>query len=99
MDSDLLKKEINFILLSINTAKGQEVVGADGVVYKDVGPMTAKRYQDQIVLLHLLLAQEHDQVAKQALPEYNLDGKGVPFTLTAQEIRLLNEFAEKEIIV
>jgi len=74
----------------------QEVVGADGVVYKDVGPMTAKRYQDQIVLLHLLLAQEHDQVAKQALPEYNIDGKGVPFILTAQEIRLLDEFAEKE---
>merc|ERR1712198_359009 len=74
----------------------QETVGADGVVYKDIGPMTAKRYEDQIVLLHLLLAQEHDQVAKQALPEYNLDGKGVPFTLTAHEIKLLKEFAEKE---
>ena len=74
----------------------QKTVGADGVLYKNVGSMTAKRYEDQIVLLHLLLAREHDQVAKKALSEYNLNGKGVPFTLTAQEIRLLEEFAEKE---
>merc|ERR1719450_1752784 len=67
----------------------------DGVTYRDVGPATTKRYQDQLVLLHLLLAQEHDQVCKEVFPEKNIDGKGVSFTLTAHEIDTLHDYAEK----
>ena len=73
----------------------QKIEGSDGVSYHNVGPQTAKRYQDQVVLLHLLLAQEHDKVCKNVFPEYNIENKGVSFTLTAKEIETLEMFAEK----
>jgi len=73
----------------------QKIEGSDGVTYHNVGPQTAKRYQDQVVLLHLLLAQEHDKVCKNVFPEYNIENKGVSFTLTAKEIETLEMFAEK----
>merc|ERR1711936_1377137 len=67
----------------------------EGVTYHDVGPQTAKRYQDQVVLLHLLLAQEHDQVCKQVFQEHNIENKGVSFTMTADEINTLEKFAKE----
>eukprot|EP00092_Neocalanus_flemingeri_P077982 GFUD01096917.1.p1 GENE.GFUD01096917.1~~GFUD01096917.1.p1 ORF type:complete len:439 (+),score=104.91 GFUD01096917.1:86-1402(+) len=74
-----------------NTQKTQ----VDGVSYHDVGPQTAKRYEDQIVLLHLLLAQEHDQACKEVFPEHSIQNKGVSFILTAEEIETLNIHAEQ----
>eukprot|EP00092_Neocalanus_flemingeri_P077983 GFUD01096918.1.p1 GENE.GFUD01096918.1~~GFUD01096918.1.p1 ORF type:complete len:448 (+),score=104.41 GFUD01096918.1:86-1429(+) len=74
-----------------NTQKTQ----VDGVSYHDVGPQTAKRYEDQIVLLHLLLAQEHDQACKEVFPEHSIQNKGVSFILTAEEIEALNIHAEQ----
>jgi len=68
-----------------------------GVTYHDVGPQTAKRYQDQVVLLHLLLAQEHDQVCKHVFQEYNIVNKGVSFTMNTEEINTLEKFAEESL--
>eukprot|EP00092_Neocalanus_flemingeri_P058941 GFUD01070341.1.p1 GENE.GFUD01070341.1~~GFUD01070341.1.p1 ORF type:complete len:445 (-),score=97.55 GFUD01070341.1:377-1711(-) len=74
-----------------NTQKTQ----VDDVFYSDVGPQTAKRYEDQIVLLHLLLAQEHDQACKEVFPEHSIQNKGVSFILTAEEIEALNIHSEQ----
>eukprot|EP00092_Neocalanus_flemingeri_P040819 GFUD01044437.1.p1 GENE.GFUD01044437.1~~GFUD01044437.1.p1 ORF type:complete len:376 (+),score=83.83 GFUD01044437.1:73-1200(+) len=74
-----------------NTQKTQ----VDDVTYPDVGPQTAKRHKDQIVLLHLLLAQEHDQACKEVFPEHSIQNKGVSFILTAEEIETLNIHAEQ----
>ena len=71
-------------------------VRANRVVLKDVIKGIANRYDDQLVLLNLLLAQHHNQAAKQVLPEYNVDNQGVPFLLTMKEIRILDQFAKKE---
>eukprot|EP00092_Neocalanus_flemingeri_P085153 GFUD01107108.1.p1 GENE.GFUD01107108.1~~GFUD01107108.1.p1 ORF type:complete len:450 (-),score=107.92 GFUD01107108.1:132-1481(-) len=74
-----------------NTQKTQ----VNDVTYHDVGPQTAKRYEDQIVLLHILLAQEHDQACKEVFPEHSIQNKGVSFILTAEEIEALNIHAEQ----
>eukprot|EP00092_Neocalanus_flemingeri_P025211 GFUD01027342.1.p1 GENE.GFUD01027342.1~~GFUD01027342.1.p1 ORF type:complete len:297 (-),score=61.92 GFUD01027342.1:216-1043(-) len=74
-----------------NTQKTQ----VNDVTYHDVGPRTAKRYEDQIVLLHLLLAQEHDQAGKEVFPEHSIQNKGVSFIVTAEEIEALNIHAEQ----
>eukprot|EP00092_Neocalanus_flemingeri_P028391 GFUD01030829.1.p1 GENE.GFUD01030829.1~~GFUD01030829.1.p1 ORF type:complete len:448 (+),score=95.58 GFUD01030829.1:107-1450(+) len=64
------------------------------VTYHNVGPQTAKRYEDQIVLLHLLMAQEHDLACKLVFPEHSIQNKGVSFILTAEELETLNMHAE-----
>jgi len=88
-----LKQEGDLLATAIR--QNMQSVDVNGVTYRDVGPATTKRYQDQLVLLHLLLAQEHDQVCKEVFPEKNIEGKGVSFTLTADEIDILNIYAEK----
>eukprot|EP00092_Neocalanus_flemingeri_P025213 GFUD01027344.1.p1 GENE.GFUD01027344.1~~GFUD01027344.1.p1 ORF type:complete len:366 (+),score=66.84 GFUD01027344.1:165-1262(+) len=65
------------------------------VTYHDVGPQTAKRYEDQIGLLHLLMAQEHDLACKLVFPEHSIQNKGVSFILTAEELETLNMHAEQ----
>jgi hypothetical protein len=47
------------------------------------------------VLLHRLLAQEHDQLFKEVFPGYHIHNEGVSFTLSAQEINSLNTYAKK----
>jgi len=82
-------------LLGAAIRQNMQKVDVNGVTYRDVGPATTKRYQDQLVLLHLLLAQEHDQVCKEVFPEKSIEGKGVSFTLTADEIDILNIYAQE----
>jgi len=88
-----LKQEGDQLATAIR--QNMQRVDVNGVTYRDVGPATTKRYQDQLVLLHLLLAQEHDQVCKDVFPEQNIEGKGVSFTLTADEIDTLNIYAKQ----
>ena len=81
--------------LELAIRRNMQKTNRNGVEYTDVGPATAKRYQDQLVLLHLLLAQEHDLVCKEVFPGHNIENKGVSFTLTAEEIDTLNTHAEQ----
>lgn len=81
--------------LELAIRRNMQQMSVNGVSVHNVGPQTAKRYEDQIVLLHLLLAQEHDLLCKQVFPEYNIENKGVSFTLTAEEIDTLNKYAQQ----
>eukprot|EP00092_Neocalanus_flemingeri_P108782 GFUD01139719.1.p1 GENE.GFUD01139719.1~~GFUD01139719.1.p1 ORF type:complete len:376 (+),score=84.84 GFUD01139719.1:73-1200(+) len=81
--------------LELAIRRNTQQTQVDDVTYHDVGPQTVKRYEDQIVLLHLLLAQEHDQACKEVFPEHSIQNKGVSFILTAEEIETLNIHAEQ----
>ena len=81
--------------LELAIRRNMQKTNRNGVEYTDVGPATAKRYQDQLVLLHLLLAEVHDLVCKEVFPGHNIENKGVSFTLTAEEIDTLNTHAEQ----
>eukprot|EP00092_Neocalanus_flemingeri_P040814 GFUD01044432.1.p1 GENE.GFUD01044432.1~~GFUD01044432.1.p1 ORF type:complete len:360 (-),score=74.57 GFUD01044432.1:432-1511(-) len=81
--------------LELAIRRNTQQTEVNDVTYRNVGPQTAKRYEDQIVLLHLLLAQEHDQACKEVFPEHSIQNKGVSFILTAEEIEALNIHAEQ----
>eukprot|EP00092_Neocalanus_flemingeri_P025210 GFUD01027341.1.p1 GENE.GFUD01027341.1~~GFUD01027341.1.p1 ORF type:complete len:348 (-),score=54.85 GFUD01027341.1:143-1186(-) len=80
---------------NIQEKHGQHLQQEGDVTYHDVGPQTAKRYEDQIVLLHLFMAQEHDLACKLVFPEHSIQNKGVSFILTAEELETLNMHAEQ----
>jgi len=67
----------------------------DGVEVRNVGPVTKKRYDDQIRLLHVLLAAEHDKTWKEATPE-TMETGGASFIVTREEMERLEVWAEEK---
>lgn len=67
----------------------------DGVEVRNVGPVTKKRYDDQVRLLHVLLAAEHDKSWKEATTE-TLETGGASFIVTREEMERLEEWAEEK---
>jgi len=65
---------------------------AEGVEIWDVGPLTKKRYDDQVRLLHLFLAVEHEKAQKKAMPETMETGEA-SFIMTREEMDRLAELA------